>query len=102
MALERKAQGAAGGGEFVEAHVPEFRFGEAEVTETEGEMFAIRFRLREQPSGVRVRGDDLHDRFEVDRLVLAVDGKRQHVDTLRYPARAALPKDPPGRRGLAF
>ena len=37
IALERKPEGAAGGGEFCEAHVAEFGFAEAEIAETEGQ-----------------------------------------------------------------
>src|ERR1039457_3169877 len=64
-ALERKAQRAASGSEF--------RLPAAEVAETEGQM-AVRVLLRGEPGGVAVGCEDLDDGFEVDGLVLAVDG----------------------------
>ena len=65
IALERKAQRAASGSEF--------RLPAAEVAETEGQM-AVRVQLRGEPGGVAVGCEDLDDGFEVDGLVLAVDG----------------------------
>jgi len=39
-----------------------------------GEILAVRVQLRQEPGGVAVGGEDLDDGFEVDGLVLAVDG----------------------------
>jgi hypothetical protein len=66
IALGGTTQRAAGGSELVQAHVTEFRFAEAKVAETEGEMLAVRVQLREDPGGVAVRAEDLDDGFEVD------------------------------------
>jgi hypothetical protein len=74
IALEWKAQRAAGGGELVQAHVTEFRFPEAEVAETEGEILALRVQLREELGGIAVGGEELDDGFEVDGSPLLVEG----------------------------
>ncbi len=73
IALERKSHRAVGGGELVQAHIAKFWFAEAKVAETESEMPANGIQLRQEPGGVSVGGEDLDDRIEVDRLVLAVD-----------------------------
>jgi hypothetical protein len=59
IALEAKAQGAADGGQLVQADIAEFRFTEAEVAETEGEMSTTWVQLREEPGGVAVGGEEL-------------------------------------------
>jgi hypothetical protein len=61
IALEGYPQRAAGCGELVEADVPELRFPEPTVAETKGELRAV-------------GGEELNDGFEVDGLILAVDG----------------------------
>jgi hypothetical protein len=73
IALEGQPERAAGGRELVQAHVAEFRFAEAEVAETEGEMI-VRVQLREEPGGVAVRGEKLNDGFEVDGAGLLFKG----------------------------
>lgn len=73
IALERKPQRAAGGGELVQAHVAEFRLPEAEIAETEGQV-AVGVQLREEPGGVAVGGEELDDGFEVDGADLLVEG----------------------------
>ena len=73
IALERKTQRAAGGSELVEAHVAKFRFTEAEIAETEGEI-PVGVQLREEPGGVAVGGEELNDGFEVDGASLLVEG----------------------------
>ena len=73
IALEGQPERAAGGRELVQAHVAEFRFAEAEVAETEGEMI-VRVQLREEPGGVAVGGEELNDGFEVDGASLLVEG----------------------------
>jgi hypothetical protein len=74
IALERKPQRTAGGGELVETHVDEFRLPEAEATETEGEMLPNRVQFGEEPCGVAVGGEQFRDGFEVDGGCLLVDG----------------------------
>ena len=66
VTLERKPERAARGGELVQAHVAEFLLPEAEIAEAEGEIFAIRVQLRQEPGAVAVGGEDLDDGFEVD------------------------------------
>jgi hypothetical protein len=66
IALERKAQRAASGGELGQAHVAEFRLPKAEVAETEGEIRTVWVQLRQEPSGVAVGGEQFDDGFEVD------------------------------------
>jgi hypothetical protein len=53
------------------AHVPEFRLAKAEIAKAEGQVVGVEF--GEKPRGVAVGGDELHDGFEVEDLVLAVD-----------------------------
>jgi hypothetical protein len=73
IALERKPQRAAGGGELVEAHVAEFRLAEPEIAKTERQI-DIRVELGQEPGGVAVGGEELDDGCEVIDLVAAVDG----------------------------
>jgi hypothetical protein len=56
IALEGQPESAAGSSEFAQAHVTEFRFPEAEVAETEGEMPSYGVQLRQEPGGVAVGG----------------------------------------------
>ena len=72
IALERKTQRAAGGSELVEAHVAKFRFTEAEIAETEGEI-PVGVQLREEPGGVAVGGEELDDGLGVERSSLMLD-----------------------------
>ena len=58
----------------MQADVAEFGFAETEIAEAEGQVIKIRVDLREEPGGVPVGGEKLHHRFEVEALVLAVDG----------------------------
>src|ERR1700691_3314059 len=74
VTLERKPERAARGGELVQAHVAEFLLPEAEIAEAEGEIFAIRVQLRQEPGGIAVRGEELYDGFEVDGASLLVKG----------------------------
>src|ERR1019366_2237938 len=73
IALQRKSQRAADGGEFEQAHVTEFRLAESEIAKTERQI-DIRVELRQEPGGIAVGGEKLHDGLEVEALVLAVDG----------------------------
>ena len=50
IALQRKSQRAADGGEFEQAHVAEFRLAEPEIAKTEGQID-----IRRAPSGARSR-----------------------------------------------
>ena len=76
IALEGKTERPARGSELVEAHVAELRFAEAKVAEAKGEMPADGVQLCKEPGGVAVGGKDLNDGFEVEDLVLAVEGVR--------------------------
>jgi len=71
--FDGKTQRASGGGELREAHVAEFRLPEPEVEKSEGEI-DVGVELCEEPSGVAVGGEEFDDGFEVEALVLAVDG----------------------------
>jgi hypothetical protein len=82
IALEGQSQGAADGGELVEAHVAEFGLAQVELAETEGEILAVRVQLREEPGGVAVRGEELDDGFEVDRALLLVKGSALRASVL--------------------
>ena len=73
IALQRKSQRAADGGEFEQTHVTEFRLAEPEIAKTERQI-DIRVELRQEPGGIAVGGEKLHDGLEVEALVLAVDG----------------------------
>jgi hypothetical protein len=66
IALERKAQRAAGGSELVQAHIAEFGLAETEIAETEGEMFGDWVQFCEELGGVAVGGEELDDGFEVN------------------------------------
>jgi hypothetical protein len=57
----------------VQAHVAEFRFAEAEIAETKGEMPANGVQLREEPGGVAVGGEEFNDGFEVDGADVLVE-----------------------------
>src|ERR1017187_8055231 len=72
IALQRKSQRAADGGEFEQAHVTEFRLAEPEIAKTERQI-DIRVELRQEPGGVAVGGEKLYDGFDIEALVLAVD-----------------------------
>jgi len=50
----------------MEAHVAEFRFAKTEITESEGEMLAVRIQLRQDLGGVAIGGEELNEGFEVD------------------------------------
>ena len=51
IALERKPQRAAGGGELVEAHVAEFRLAEPEIAKNKRQI-DIRVELGQEPGGL--------------------------------------------------
>src|ERR1035441_7628741 len=70
IALERKPQRAAGGGELVEAHVAEFRLAEPEIAKTERQI-DIRVELREL-GDIATAADELDNGLAGDYLVLAV------------------------------
>src|ERR1035441_8529969 len=71
IALQRKSQRAADGGEFEQAHVTEFRLAEPEIAKTERQI-DIRVELRQEPGGVAVGGEKLYDGFDIEALRLAV------------------------------
>ena len=73
IALEGEPERAADGRELEEAHIAEFRLPEPEVAKTEGQI-DVGVELGQEPGGVAVGGEELDDGFEVDDLVLAVDG----------------------------
>lgn len=68
-----KPEGAARGGKLREADVPECGFAQAEMGEAECQV-DVGGEFGEEPGTVPVRGCELDDGFELQRLVLAVDG----------------------------
>lgn len=67
IALERYPEGSTIGGEFREAHVVEFRFAEADVPKTEGQVH-VGVEFREEPGGVPVGRKELRRTSEIDLL----------------------------------
>jgi hypothetical protein len=57
----------------LKAHVAEFGFAEAEIAKSKCHV-DVRVELCEEPGGVPVGGEELHHGFEVQHLVLTVDG----------------------------
>ena len=57
----------------MQAHVAEFRLPETEIAETKSEV-AVRVQLRQEPGGVAVGGKELDDGFEVDGVLLLIEG----------------------------
>jgi hypothetical protein len=57
----------------MQAHVTEFGLTETKIAKTEGKI-DVGVELGEKPGGVPVGGEELHDGFEVQHLVLSADG----------------------------
>jgi hypothetical protein len=76
----------------VQADVTEFGFPETEIAEAEGQMIEVRVELGEEPGGVAVGDEKLYDGFEVEALVLPVDGGINQYDYVSdYPVNSVDP-----------
>jgi hypothetical protein len=80
IALERKPEGAASGGELREAHVSEFRLAETEIAEAEGGI-NVGVELGQEPGGIAVGGEEFHDGLEVEDPGL--DGRSRRAEHVR-------------------
>jgi hypothetical protein len=73
IALDGKAEFAADGLQFDEAHIAELLLAHAKVAEAEGET-AVGIEFRQEPGALRVGGEEFGDGFEVDCSFVFVDG----------------------------
>jgi hypothetical protein len=72
ITLHRKAELATHGAELREGDVAELGAAKTQVTESEGDVAAF-VDFREEPGALGVRGEELHDGIEVERLILSID-----------------------------
>ena len=71
--LEWQPQGAADGLELLKVKLTQFGLPESQVAEAEGHINVFRSKFRQQPGALGIRGEELYDRLDVQRLESGVE-----------------------------